>query len=244
MTDREFFDDAREFLSDRRGRVLFVGGDPTDMVLDYVKAGRFVSVNRPTPQAAERLRAGLKALGAERQVTLDPRPYQAVEFDMSAFDGIVMAEPDPAETTAKALFKQVKHDLKTAGCFIARVKVQRDPAALPRLASVLQGLEKARVRLPDRLAARLAVRPSEGLVRAEIKQFAEKYLKVAEVRYFDPLPELERLPPGVRALMQRADVPARLAGTAMGDALCTRALVKLTNERDFGTVFMKHVRRD
>ena len=243
MTDRDFFDEARAFLSDRRGRVLFVGGDPTDMVVDYVKAGRFVSVNRPTPAAAERLRAELKRLGAERQVTLDPRPFQAVEFDMSAFDGIVMADPDPTETTAKALFKQVKHDLKTAGCFIGRLKVRRDASAMPRVSAALAGFEKARARLPGRLAERLVLR-SEGLVRAEIDQFAAKYLKVIEVRYFEPLPELGRLPEGVQRALQRADLPARLTGTPVGEALSTRALVKLTNERDFGTVFMKHVRRD
>jgi hypothetical protein len=243
MTDRDFFDEAREFLSDRRGRVLFVGGDPTDMVVDYVKAGRFVSVNRPTPEAADRLRAELKRLGAERQVTLDPRPYQAVEFDMSAFDGIVMADPDPAETTAKALIKQVKHDLKTAGCFIGRLKVQRDASAVPRLAATLAGLERARARMPEKLAARLVLR-SEGLVRAELKQFSEKYLKVAEVRFYEPLPELERAPAAMRGLLQRAGLPARLQDSALGEVLCTRALVKLTNERDFGTVFMKHVRRD
>jgi hypothetical protein len=85
---------------------------------------------------------------------------------------------------------------------------------------------------------------SEGLARAELKQFSEKYLKVTAVRFYDPLPELEGLSPRVRSLLLRAGLPARLEGSALGDALCTRALVKLTNERDFGTVFMKHVRRD
>jgi|GEM_PF-6755097 len=243
MDDRTFFAEAKEFLSDRRGRVLFVGGDPTDLVLDYVKAGRFVSVNRPTPAAADRMRTALKELGAERQVTLDPRPFQAVEFDMSAFDGIVMADPDPAETTAKALIKQVKHDLKTAGCFIGRLHVQRDASALPRLAALLAVAGKARAKLPEKLAARLVLR-SEGLDRAELKQFTEKYLKVTEVRFYAPLPELATLPPTVRALLLRAGLPGRLEGTQFGQALATRALVKLTNERDFGTVFMKHVRRD
>lgn len=242
MDDRSFFAEAKEFLSDRRGRVLFVGGDPTDLVVDYVKAGRFVSVNRPTPAAAERLRATLKQLGVERQVTLDPRPFQAVEFDMSAFDGIVMADPDPAETTAKALIKQVKHDLKTAGCFIGRLRVQRDASALPRLAAALEVAGKARAKLPARLAARLVLK-SEGLDRAELKQFTEKYLKVTEVRFYAPLPELATLPAALAALLSRAGLPGRLEGSALGDALATRALVKLTNEKDFGTIFMKHVRR-
>ncbi len=243
MDDQAFFSEAKEFLSDRRGRVLFVGGDPTDMVVEYVKAGRFVSVNRPTAAAAERLRAELKRLGAERQVALDPRPYQSVEFDMSAFDGIVLADPDPAATTAKALIKQVKHDLKTAGCFIGRLRVQRDASALPRLEAALEAAGKARAKLPEKLAARLVL-ASEGLDRAELKQFSEKYLKVAEVRFYAPLPELATLPAALRGLIERAGLPRRLEASALGVALATRALVKLTNERDFGTVFMKHVRRD
>ena len=246
LDDQAFFDEARTFLKDRRRRVLFVGGDPTDMVLEYVDAERFVSVCNPTPEAATRLRAALAKRKAERMVTLDSRSYAEITFEMSAFDGIVMAEMGPGIPNAKVLLKKVKHDLKMGARFITQISIRRNQSASPLVVRGLRLLDRVAAALPtDQLRA---AEEGERWCRHELMTFVEKYLKVHELRYMGafPIPPTERLPAPLAKVMaitlgkpSLAEAMARVPGWVPG---CTSVLLKLANENDFGSVFTKHMK--
>jgi hypothetical protein len=243
LSERAFFDEARAFMEDRRGRILFVGGDPTEMVFEYVDAGRFVSVCNPTAEAATKLREGLATRKAERMVTLDPRSYAEVTFEMSAFDGIVMTEMGPGIPNAKVLFKKVKHDLKMGSRVITQIAVRRDQKSNPRTVKGLRLLDRVAGILPTE---HVDAAEAEGAwCRKELVSFAEKYLKVHELRYLGALPSasLDALPQGINQRIETPDVAAALAKVPGWVSGCTSVLVKLANENDFGTVFMKHVTR-
>lgn len=242
MTERAFFDEARAFMEDRRGRILFVGGDPTEMVLEYVDAERFVSVCNPTAEAATRIRQELADRKAERMVTLDSRTYAEVTFEMSAFDGIVMADMGPGIPNAKVLFKKVKHDLKMGARVITRIPLLRDPEASPLVVRGLRLLDRIAAALPTKHVA--AAEEGERWDREELMTFVVKYLKVHELRYMGvlPGPAADKLPEALArplATPALAETLARVPGWVPG---ATSVLLKLANENDFGTVFTKHMK--
>ena len=239
MDDRSFLNEALTFLEDRRGRFLFIGGDASDVVLDLAGAGRFMSVIGPTPEAADKLISGLQERSLQRLVTVDRRSYRDVTFEMSAFDGIVGLEVNADGMNPKAMFKKIKHDLKMGGRFIARLRLRRDESGARALVRAL--------RLGDRLSGRLPggllEEAGEGSVcREDTRQFADKYLKAVEIRYQEATPRLTRVPEALEAPARRL-VALASRHVPGWEAACTELVLKLANEKDFGTVFMKHVRR-
>jgi hypothetical protein len=239
MDDRSFLTEALTFLEDRRGRFLFIGGDASDAVLDLAGAGRFMSVIGPTPEVADKLLSGLRARSLERMVTVDRRQYQDVTFEMSAFDGIVGLDLDAQAMNPKGLFKKIKHDLKMGGRFITRLRLRRDERSARALVRALRLGDQVSGRLPEGLMEEAG----EGSVcREDTRQFADKYLKAVEIRYQEATPRLTRVPDPLVAPSRRlAELAAR--HVPGWEAACTELVLKLANEKDFGTVFMKHVRR-
>jgi SAM-dependent methyltransferase len=234
-----FLVEAREFLADRRGPICFVGGDPSSLVLELASPTRTVTLVRPEPGVVAALRDALRERGLERKVLFDGRAYRDVSFEMSSFDGLVLLDPGDDVSNPREFFKKVKRELKTGGRFIGGFSVQRDEAGARGPVGLARRLERLAARVPR---ARVAQEPAQGLARAEVLAMCEKYLKVLGATYEAPLPALSAvaLPGRVEAAL-RAHLAPGMRRLPFWNGLCTRLVLKAANERDFGTVFMKHV---
>lgn len=239
-------------MDGRRGSLLFLGAHLPEVAVHAMGRGLYVTVVEADQERLQAFLEPLKEAGYDQSVSLDRRPYEAIEFVASSYnyvicwDGIPTAFPDPAP-----FFKKVRRELKAGGTLFLRTKVRQSPAdAFPLLRSSWERLpDSVRGKLTNLAAIVESRLPSVDVpLSATIEKCAEHFFNLESV---EPLSimgaQMTRLPRDVRgpfkvlpksvfSLVTHLD--DMLSSSKSGRLFPATALFTFAKTKEFGRVFM------
>ena len=102
-------------MDGRRGSLLFLGAHLPEVAVHAMGRGLYVTVVESNEERMKAFLEPLKKAGHDLSVSLERRPYEAIEFVASSYnyvicwDGVPAAFPDPA-----LFFKKVRRELRPA----------------------------------------------------------------------------------------------------------------------------------
>ncbi len=239
-------------MDGRRGSLLFLGAHLPEVAVHAMGRGLYVTVVESNEERMKAFLEPLKKAGHDLSVSLERRPYEAIEFVASSYnyvicwDGVPAAFPDPA-----LFFKKVRRELKAGGTLFLRTKVRQGPAdAFPVLRSTWEKLPESVRQQVTNLAAIIETRmpASDVPLSATLEKCGGHFFNLESVEplsimgaQMTRLPRDLRspfrvLPKGVFSLITHLD--ELLSSSKSGRLFPATALFTFAKTKEFGRVFM------
>ncbi|MFH1530906.1 MAG: hypothetical protein ABIK09_09265 [Pseudomonadota bacterium] len=240
-----------DWIDNRIGNVLFLGARFPELAADMLGRGISVMVVDPDIRRMERFQVETRAaVGTNRRLGFDPRPYESIQFEASSYNFALAWEGIPEGMDVSSFGKKIRRELKAGSNLYLRVPVRSSaPLGLaPRLAGGPAARLLPAVERIERIAGD-ALFPRGAVTLAALQEDLGRFLKVEEVVPAGPLlARLNRLAPGL------ADAPLPLPALARalgnldqrlrGARWATDVLLRASKTLDMGKVFLTGSRFD
>jgi len=248
--ERPLHDALLSWIDNRIGNVLFLGAHFPDLAAEMLGRGISVMVVDQDTRRMERFQEAIRvALGTNRRLGFDPRPYASIQFEASSFNFILAWDGIPDDLDCAAFGKKARRELKAGSNLYLRTAIRH--AAPLGIASRLAEGPAARL-LPlaervERLAGQ-ALYPGDAPDLRCLKEDMGHWLKVEEVVPAGPL--LSRLARVAPAAADAVSLPmfsaalGRLDHRLRDERWCTEVLIRASKTLEMGKVFLTGSRFD
>jgi hypothetical protein len=191
--------DAVEYLlkrlDNRIGNALFIGADLPEAAIHLLKRGLFVTVVESDARRLAAFMAPVREQKFDKQVSVDQRPYESIEFLLSSYNVIISWRGVPDGMPLPLFFKKLRKELKAGALAYLHLPVR---PALPQPPEPPAWLEKVPPAIRERAeAAARRIPPVPPAVRQKAEAVAR------------------RIPPVPPAVRQKAEAVARRVAAAL-----------------------------
>lgn len=239
-------------LDSRMGNVLFIGAGAPSVAHHVLKRGLFLTVLDSQAGAADALLAEARSEKLERNISVDMRPYENVEFQGSSYNAVIAWNGIPNGMAPALFFKKVRRELKAGASVFLLTTVTPRPVLPEKLQKAWSAVEP---RLPGP-AVGLVEKGSKRLEQfldqqgqpdaAALVEAASQFLKHEQtVPLAGPLSMLAALMPGflkagpltnalAKACLKADD---KVLTCETGASYSGHVLVKCSKSLEFGKVF-------